>query len=522
VVSPPAPVPKATPHRPARVPVRTHGAADAAAVSTAASATVTAESTLGTLLSRLQRKGDFPAFARAIGEVSKKADANGSFSAGQLGDSILKDYALTARLLRIVNATYARRFGGRIYSVEHAIVILGFDRVRSLALSISLFKAASAGNDSARVSESAISALISSELARNLARKARVGDDEATVCAMFKNLGRHLALVHLPEMYDRVMALVEQDGAGVNGAAKRVLGMTFEELGTAVAKSWQLPQQIVGAMSGNELPQGSLERSADRLNALAAFSTELCDVVTREGPDTRERAVRDLLVKHKNLLALDPEALATILTEIEGSLNERYASLLGSALRSSRFVANATPVATEGSEGVPELPPLPDRIRAVKVALEQGQASDAVLTLALRIVADHLGTPAPLVLTAAPNKEHLVVRFGLRDDLAGLKRELKFPLRAASARSQPFAACFHAGKDLVIKDCFAKESAETFPPSYFEVLGSPSLALYACLGKALNPALLVLEADMPEALPDPARVAELAELRPLIARAAAR
>src|SRR6185436_17324852 len=138
---------------------------------------VAAEATIETLTARLQRRGDFPAFARTVGEVSAKADANGAFSAGQLGESILKDYALTAKLLRIVNATYARRFGGKIYSVQHAILILGFDRVRSLALSISLFKTQSGGQDAERVSESAISALVSSELGRYLSQKARVSED---------------------------------------------------------------------------------------------------------------------------------------------------------------------------------------------------------------------------------------------------------------------------------------------------------------------------------------------------------
>ncbi len=155
-----------------------------------------------------------------------KADANGTFSAGQLGDTILKDYSLTSKLLRIVNATYARRFGGKIYSIQHAIVILGFDRVRSLALSISLFKTSGTGKDHERVSESAISALVSSEIARNLAGNARVNDDEATVCAMFKNLGRHLVLVYLPELYDEIQASVANEGLSVTAAAKRALGIS--------------------------------------------------------------------------------------------------------------------------------------------------------------------------------------------------------------------------------------------------------------------------------------------------------
>ena len=516
LVSPPPPAPAATP-RP------TAGAAGERAPAQIA------EATLSVLLSRLQRRGDFSAFARTAGEVSQKADANGVFSAAQLGESILKDYALTAKLLRVVNATYARRFNGKVYSVKHAIVILGFDRVRSLALSISLFKTSGVGKDPARVTESAISALVSGELARNLAGSARVNDEQATVCAMFKNLGRHLVLVHLPEHYDRLDRLVEQEGLSVSAAAKRVLGMSFDELGTAIAKNWRMPEQVVNAISATELPEGRLERSEDRVNALAAFSNELCDVVTREGADTRERALRDLLSKHKGLVHLDVEALSELLAEVEASLGERYASLLGNDLASSRFVANvagaagAKPSAAElaADEERARLP-LEQRIKEVKESLERGQASNLALGLALRIVAAHLGARAPMVLTLGPDRQHLMVRFALRDDVEGLKRELKFPLRATGGRMNALASAYNGGKDLVLKDCFAKEGTDTLPPCYFEILGAPSLALIACAGKAATPAFVLVDADTPEGLPDPARVAELAELRPLIARAAAR
>ncbi|HTQ05643.1 MAG TPA: protein kinase [Polyangiaceae bacterium] len=487
------------------------------------------QSTVATLLARLQRRGDFPAFARTMGEVSHKADANGAFSAGQLGDSILKDYALTAKLLRVVNANYARRFGGRIYSIKHAIVILGFDRVRSLALSISLFKTSGTGKEPERVSESAISALVSSELARNLAAYARVNDDEATVCAMFKKLGRHLVLVYLPELFDQVEAAMASDGLSATLAAKRVLGISFEELGAAIAQNWQLPEHVQNAMSAPELAEHRLDRPEDRLSALAAFSNELCDIVTREPAETRDRAVRALLTKHKSLIGMDGEALSEILEHVEGSLTERYAALLGGDLKSSRFIRNVSKKpselahganAGEAASGVALT--LKERIHEVKQSLESGGSAHGVLGMALRLVTDHLGAAAPLILTATSDRQYLVVRFGLRDDIDGLKRELKFPLRAAGPRTQVFAAAFHAGKDLIVRDCFNKECSEGLPQSYYEVLGSAAFGLYACLGKAVLPALLLVEADSPDSLPDPARVAELNELRPLIARAAAR
>jgi hypothetical protein len=162
------------------------------------------------------------------------------------------------------------------------------------------------------------------------------------------------------------------------------------------------------------------------------------------------------------------------------------------------------------------------RIAELKQTLERGQATDAVLGSALRIVAAHLGVRAPIILTVTSNKQELAVRFGLRDDIDGLRQALRFPLRTAGARAPLLASSYLAGKDQRIPDCFAPDVAEALPTAYFEVLGSKALAVCACIFKGVTPALLLLEADEAEGLPEPARIAELAELRPIIARASAR
>jgi len=145
-----------------------------------------------------------------------------------------------------------------------------------------------------------------------------------------------------------------------------------------------------------------------------------------------------------------------------------------------------------------------------------------VLASALRAVALHLGVPAPMVLTATSNKQELTVRFALRDDVDGLRQALRFPLRTTGAYPPLLASAYFAGKDLRVEDCFSAETAQALPSAYFEALGAPALVVCACICKGVTPALLLLQAEDPESLPDPARVAELAELRPLIARAAGR
>jgi serine/threonine protein kinase/HD-like signal output (HDOD) protein len=306
--------------------------------------TETDKSVLNRLLIRMQRRGDFPAFVQNVGEVSKRADFESSFSAQQLGTSILKDYALTAKLLRIVNSAYASRFGGKIYSVQHAIVILGFERVRQLALSISLFKNQGNKAHSERVSESAINSLVSGEIARHLHVDVDLDDPEqAVICTMFRNLGRHLVLVYLPESFDQIEALMAQEHLSLNTASERVLGISMHKLGVGIAERWRLPQRMIQAMAVIPERSGKLHREEDRLSALAAFSNQLCEIVGSDlDTASRSQALNTLTSKYKHLLSIKTEEMTELLGKVQESFEHRYHSLLGNSTKTSRFSRNVS------------------------------------------------------------------------------------------------------------------------------------------------------------------------------------
>ncbi len=529
----------------------------------------TAQSTLNKLLLRLQRRGDFPAFAQAVGEVTKKADADSAYSASELGQAILQDYALTAKLLRIVNSMYANRFGGKIYSVQHAIVLLGFDRVRSLALSISLFKRSGKGAQAEHVSDSAIGSIATGQIARSLARNARVSDEEAMVCAMFRDLGRHLVIVYLPELYAQIVETSARDQLSLRAAAERVLGTSFWRLGLAVAQNWRLPPRIVAAISAPPYAGGALPRVEDRLSALAEFSSELCELVASETSAERERALSALLSRHSNLVALDAESLLDLLSQVRAALHERYSKLLGLDVKASRFLNNLAPP-TELEEAAPRkssaagaadapfveridvkpivrrlnfakvleaprsareradlearaaAPDFEQRLAALRATLVSGAQPELALNHALALASERLAVSRLLLLTRRGNRDELVVRAGIRDDLDALVRELHLPLKSGRGGPNVFAHAFNSGRDVIVSDAFDERQSPSVPLRYIEALGSPAFAVYSCVGKGLSPALLLVDADSARELPAAERVAELAKLRPLLAQAAAR
>src|SRR6185369_10252856 len=88
------------------------------------------KSTLDFLLRRMRHKSDFPALSESVSAINKIANSE-TASITKLSNSILKDFALTNKILRLVNSAYFRPAGGgNISTVSRAVIVLGFEAVR--------------------------------------------------------------------------------------------------------------------------------------------------------------------------------------------------------------------------------------------------------------------------------------------------------------------------------------------------------------------------------------------------------
>jgi len=86
------------------------------------------------LESHILQKGDFPALSESISHINRIALSEEE-SITSLSNVILKDFSLTTKLLKLVNsASYIQYGGGNISTVSRAVSILGFDAVKSIAI----------------------------------------------------------------------------------------------------------------------------------------------------------------------------------------------------------------------------------------------------------------------------------------------------------------------------------------------------------------------------------------------------
>ncbi|MHB8949985.1 MAG: protein kinase domain-containing protein [Rhodoferax sp.] len=237
-------------------------------------------STLEFLLRRMRHKSDFPALSDAVLRIQSMASSEKE-SINSVTNEILKDVALTNKLLRLVNSAHYAR-GSSIGTVSRAVSLVGFNGIRNMALSLVLLEHMQDKAHAQVLKEEFLRSLMAGSIASELCPGMQ-GTEESFIGAMFHNLGRLLASFYFPEEARTVRGLTQSSRQPVSEAtaSASVLGLSYEALGVGVAKAWGLPEGLQRCMhkpSGDppaRAPTDALERQ--RWMALAA--NEMADVM---------------------------------------------------------------------------------------------------------------------------------------------------------------------------------------------------------------------------------------------------
>ena len=234
--------------------------------------------TLAVLRRNMKRKKDFAAIAQHVSLIMQKT--SGTASADQLSKIILKDQALTSKLLRMVNSSAYGNFKGEVRTVSRAIVILGMEHVRSIAVGIIMFQHLKNSSQVEALKSNAINSFLSAMLAKALTGINKTIDpEEAFIASMFHKFGKQMAIYYLPEEYEEIISMEYHKGIKQSIAANRILGLNFTKLGHIVAEEWKLPKNI---LRGLQVPHEGIvpkpKTEDETLSQLAAFTNEIADI----------------------------------------------------------------------------------------------------------------------------------------------------------------------------------------------------------------------------------------------------
>lgn len=231
---------------------------------------------------------------------------------------VLSDVALTQKILRLANSAFYRRGSATpITTITRAIFILGFDTVKTSALAMLLVDGLSNHEHARSIRIELANALRASLIGRELARKSHYQDaEEASIAALFKNLGRLLVASHEHASLEQIDLLVNAGKHNLVQAAIQVLGCSYDELADAVLTEWDIPAAIIHALRA--VPTGNQRTAANRqewMRQVASFSAEASGLVACVD-DSVTADERKLLARFGTALNLDADKLHELLISV--------------------------------------------------------------------------------------------------------------------------------------------------------------------------------------------------------------
>jgi serine/threonine protein kinase len=502
--------------------------------------------TLEFLLRRMKHKTDFPALSSSIVRIQRVATSE-TESLKSLTDEILKDVALTNKLLRMVNtAHFTAVAGGGVSTVSRAVSLVGFAGIRNMALSVVLLEHMSDKVHAAQLKEEFLRALMAGTLADELTPMAREAE-ESFLGAMFQNLGRLLTECYLPEeavqIRQALKGRADHHAAGPEreAAAKRVLGLTLDELGAGVAKAWGLPDTLQRALSApdGELPR-TAERGVERLRWLGRSANAMADAMLgADGEAQAEalRAVADLYAPVLGLQARDMVAASyatrSRLAQLAQAMGVHVAP--GAPARRLLEATNIGPAADPDAKTVvmPAAGTAPaasteasvseaQRLLAatldeVRQALAQRKMSvPEVLQRVLGSMHRAIGFRCVVLCLREPGSGRLVGRVGLGAGAGEMSTLFKITPDAAAV-ADLFGWLCAKGADLLVTD--ARTVATRLPPWYRQRINAPTFLLLPMVVKGQPIGLIYADQAQPGGIV--LAEGELAALRALRDQAAA-
>ena len=318
--------------------------------------------TLDFLLRRMRHKSDFPALSAQVMRIQRLASSD-SERLNTLSDEILKDVALTQKLLRLVNSAYLRRDSAGVATVSRATALVGLAGIRNMALSLVLVEHMQDKAQAQRLKEEFLRSMLAGQLAQTLSSGSHEAE-EVFLGAMFYNLGKLLTEYYFPEEADAIrkqLALMpanptQHPDLRLDRAASMVLGLGFEALGVGVARHWGLPDSLQHCMRrpSGATPERRLPAGAERQRWLAVAANELSTALWLADEAGLPQRLESVIDQHGRALGLSLPDLRRAV-ELAGEAMAAMAPAMGLSMPKAVQARKQAPPALSASAAALDL-----------------------------------------------------------------------------------------------------------------------------------------------------------------------
>jgi signal transduction histidine kinase/HD-like signal output (HDOD) protein len=240
------------------------------------------------ILQQLEELPTLPGVALKVLE----ATADDHTDAEEVVKLISTDQSLSTRILQLVHRA-GSGVRGEVNSVERAVVLLGFEAVRSAVLAVTIFQ--TLGGDGPTTTQSSFSReefwkhslavgccaeLLSDALRTAWGSAAGVDPADAFTCGLLHDLGKVALDAMLPKSFSKVVEAADMLRGNIADIERSVIGLDHMVVGKRLAERWRLPDSIRDcAWLHGQIPQAL---PATVKNPRLVNLITLADVIVRE------------------------------------------------------------------------------------------------------------------------------------------------------------------------------------------------------------------------------------------------
>ncbi len=383
---------------------------------------------------------DMPVFSGTVADVTEAVNSEDS-SASEVAQTILRDASLTSRLLKIANNFSYNPTGQKISTISRAVMLLGFEQVGALTLTLVLVDSLADGLQRDKLTEEMAQSFHAAIQAQELAKRTKCkSPEDIFIAALLARLGNMAFWAFSGDKANELMAMIETGELTEQQAEQQVLGFRLSDLTKGLSKSWSL---------GELLEKSTSPDSADERYELISLGHDLAEAA-KSGWDSKEVTVMfEHLAKKLGLPIKEVEELvhnnakqAKEISQIYGvteaskripqpgyALIDSKASTDTTDTNAQQPAADLIEPAAKNVEPVVNYPE-PDPhlqlsiMQEISTAVEEKPSINIILEMVLEGLHQGVGMDRALFAILAPDRKTLTCKYGLGAETERLCSEL--------------------------------------------------------------------------------------------------
>ncbi|MGA1875885.1 MAG: HDOD domain-containing protein [bacterium] len=227
----------------------------------------------------IARVENIPTLSTILGEVLRVTSSDKS-SVQDLSRIIYSDQSIATKILKMANSAFYG-FAHQVSSIERAIVVLGFNEVRSIAIAMTVFESVYLKKKGAYYNRlrSWNHSLLCGSGSRILAERFLAGKHAASELFMgglIHDVGKVIIDRYFPDEFAQILELVEQSAMSCESAEREVLGFDHALLAGNLLRKWAFPSHLINMVLYHHSPESA---ESDRKLVASIF---LADVMCHQ------------------------------------------------------------------------------------------------------------------------------------------------------------------------------------------------------------------------------------------------